>query len=160
MTDFDGQFDESQGDSFLNNPDRYLAPLSTTYIAEAYHDAFEEVKVREKLYYIEKPNEKVKGRIYRYIASYTANGQLLPVQNLARLSGKDIWGKAFTEEDLNEVAKAITLIKVRVDGDNPDAQFDRGIQLSDQTEVNVQYVPYTSENTSTIVNDLDQDIAE
>lgn len=156
---FNDEPNEETNGSFLNNPEKYLMPLSTKYLVQAYPNAFEEVRVRERSYYIEKSNKNTRG--YRYIASTTNHeGDLLNVESLARISGAAIWEKTFTDEDLGEIAKAVALTKIAVEGNNPEVRFDRDIQLADQTSVNVEYVPYIPENTSSITNDLDQDVAE
>jgi hypothetical protein len=147
--------------TFLTNPEAYLMPLSTSYLRDQYEKAFEERKVNGMTYYIEKPNLKNNQRKERYIATTTEidrNSKLVPVENLARLTETDVWQRNLSDEDLIQINDAIIRIKISINKDNSDMEFARDVVLRDGASINVEYVPYVSENTEQITNDLDEDI--
>lgn len=149
--------DNFGSDSFLNNPESHTIPMSTAYLRDAFPERFEERKVKERFYYLEKPLENSKRREYRYLAYISDSGNLNPKEGLARLyeKGGNVWERNFTDDDIEEIGKAITLIKVAVNSDDmAKDNFDRDATMSNGSSITVEYVPYISDNSDSVTEDL------
>lgn len=149
--------------------------MNTEYLVRTYGDFFTKEGLRYKDFYVEKPLPNWKFRGSRYVASIaTVKTPQAPIQSLAKLYCKDennnIWDKELGQEDLENVDKAIALVKLSYDsarlGNGPigDVPIDmhRDITISDGTSVGVEYVPYIESNTDGILRDMNQhiDVAE
>lgn len=134
--------------------------MNTEYLARTYEGFLTKANTNIKDFYIENPLSEEQFRSYRYVASIaTTESPKLPIENLVKLYSEDIWTKTFTEKDLEEIDKAITLIKISYDtariGDAP-INMTRDITLVDESKVNVEYVPYIEKNTDVILADMNQ----
>ncbi|MBU1119964.1 hypothetical protein KKA50_02115, partial [Patescibacteria group bacterium] len=144
----------------------------TEYLANTYGESFTKESFSErdfnKDFYIENPLSETQFRGVRYVASIAkGESSFLPIQNLVKLYSKEgnIWQKEINEKDLREIDKATTLIKISTDsarrGDAP-VNMSRDITLTDGSNISVEYIPYTEENTDGILRDMNQhlDITE
>jgi hypothetical protein len=151
--------------NFSIDPTDYNINMDTRYLRDTYGEYFNETTTRNKKHYIETPLPEGKHRDYRYIASISDGVHpSFATQNLAQVSGYEIWKKNFNGKDLEEISKTVTLIKFAVERDDYKTEeaikFDRNITLTDGSYINVEYVPYLPENTDAILADMNQHIAE
>lgn len=156
----------NEPNNFFVDPIDYEISMDTRYLRDTYGQYFKEISHNNSKIYIEEPLPEGKSRDYRYLATIaTGINETSTIQNLVQLSSVDIWKKDLTNEaDLEEISKAITLIKVAVESDDYESkeaqEFDRNIMLRDGSEVNVEYILYFPENTENILADMNQHIAE
>ena len=161
---------EIQLDTFSNDSTDQVIQIdmNTEYLARTYGQFMTKEILGTKDFYIETPLKDTQFRSYRYVASIAkTESSFLPIQNLVKLYGEEenIWSKTLNGRDLEEIDKATTLLKISADsarvGDTP-ASVAREIALTDGSKINVEYVPYTEENTDRILEDMNQhlDITE
>jgi len=158
---------EIQLDTFSNDTDQVIQiDMNTEYLARTYGEFFTKEIFDErdfyKDFYIENPLSETQFRGTRYVASIAkGESSFLSIQNLVKLYSKEgnIWQKEINEKGLREIDKATTLIKISADsarrGDAP-VNMSRDIALTDGSSINVEYIPYTEENTDRILEDMNQ----
>ena len=143
--------------------------MNTEYLARTYEKFLTKESLRTKDFYIENTLPEGNFRSYRYLASIaTVKTPQAPIQSLAKVYCEEgnIWEKNLGQEDLENVDKAIALVKLSYDsarlGNGPigDVPIDmhRDITISDGTSVGVEYVPYSEDRTDRILGDMNQHI--
>ncbi len=150
----------NEPNNFSMDPSDYKTFMDTRYLRDVYGQYFTKVETKERIHYIENPLPQGKTRDHRYIATITDG--LEPsrsIQNLASLAGVGIWERDFSEDDLEEISKAVILTKIAVNKENGDT-YNREITLLDGSQLNVEYIPYIDETTGSILADMNQHIAE
>ena len=128
---------------YLNNPEKFLSISSTDQLIEEFGDMFEETKLYRVPIYLEKKQYGDNPPEERFLATHTS---------LVTLRGDSIWNMDKDDQEFLEgVHKALTLMKVAVEGEG--TEFDKDIVVNGKT-INVTYEPYTVDTSEYVIREL------
>lgn len=151
----DGNNSEDLESRLFKSKDVEVVPFNTDLLITTYEEQFDKICFSDgTICYTERPTPENKGRRNRYIAKrYQDDGK---EQDLYSLESSNIWEQSFTDDDYAKIVEAGEDIKFQVtDGTKESALRKKTIILSNGQAVRVELVPYSTNSSERIMNDLE-----